>query len=133
MSGRRSLAVRALQRGAQMWVISWVDNPHPISYVAVIALLVLVFIAWRRIRPPAHPLLRIYAGSAATIVFATSNLQTCAGVTDEPEPTSRFIVEMALVVIVSLALEIASWWRYRQATMPRAVARVYDASESRAL
>jgi len=100
-----------------------VDNPYPISYLIVIGLLLVGFVAWRWIRPPAQPLLRIYAGVGATVVFAGSSLQTCAGLTDDPEPGCRFILGVALVVVASLYLEIFMWWRGGRTLVPRAIAR----------
>jgi len=100
-----------------------VDNPYPISYIIVIGLLLVGFVAWRWIRPPPHPLLRFYAGVGATVVFASSSLQTCAGLTDEAEPGCLFILSISLVVIASLYLEIWLWWRGRRTLVPRAIAR----------
>lgn len=99
------------------------ENPYPLSYLVVISLLLVAFVAWRRIKPPAQPLLRIYAGVAATLVFASSSLQTCVGMTDAAEPGCRFILGAAVVVIASLSVEILLWWRARRTLVPRAIAR----------
>ena len=100
-----------------------VENPYPISYLVAISLLLVAFVVWRRIRPPPHPLLRIYAGAGATVVFASSSLQTCVGLTDAAEPGCHFILATVAVVIASLYAEIFLWWRARRTLVPRAIAR----------
>jgi hypothetical protein len=100
-----------------------VTNPYPSSYIVVTSLLVIAFVTWRRIRPPPHPLLRVYTGVGATLVVASSSLQSCVGLTDTAEPDCRFILEASILVIASLCAEIALWWRARPMLVPHAIAR----------
>ncbi|HUJ61510.1 MAG TPA: hypothetical protein VLX92_23555 [Kofleriaceae bacterium] len=91
----------------------------------MIALLIAVFVAWRWIRPPAQPLLRMYAGTGALLVFVVSTVQTCF-VVSAPEGAARgcrLVLDVALVVIASLSLEIGAWMRHRGGLLPRAIAR----------
>ena len=105
-------------------------NPYWIHFAWALALLLGVFILWRRIRPRGRPLLRWYAGVGGIVAFVVMQAQACAHFERAARDSGcRLVLEASLFVAASLLLEILLSLR-RPSLLSRAVARVRTRRDS---
>ena len=99
-------------------------NPYRIEFACALGLLLSVFILWRRVRPRARRVLRLYAGIGGAVAFVVMQAQACAHFErTERDDGCRLVLQAALFVTASLLLEILLSLR-RRSVLSRAVARV---------
>lgn len=99
-------------------------NPYRIEFACALALLLSVFILWRRLRPRARRVLRWYAGVGGAVAFVVMQAQACTRFErTELDDGCRLVLEAVLFVTASLLLEILLSLRPR-GLLSRAVARV---------
>lgn len=105
------------------------ENPYRVEFACALAFLVTVFVVWRRIRPPARRLLRIYAGTSGALAFLITQVQACDCYFDRADRVQgcRLTLELSLVVGASLLLEILGLLLPRN-VLSRAIARTRRAA-----